>query len=219
MIEGQKLGGGHSPLGGLWPMVHHKSLSLSLILRLVQYPGLDIHLCAPASPVEFPRDAITVSIRTGRSAWPEDIVQEAFLDEEFEAAGSPDLVQHCPLVPPEDLHYHTLLHTDTRKHAWHDWLRLTGVAGVDLTAGQRFETFYFLPQAAVSGFGMAIGPHALVADDVAAGRLVAPFGFVPNGLSRYVSYPKACATDPQVVALRDWLLEVGRASPNADGLV
>jgi DNA-binding transcriptional LysR family regulator len=34
-----------------------------------------------------------------------------------------------------------------------DWLRLTGVTGVEPTAGQRFETFYFLLQAAVSGFG------------------------------------------------------------------
>ncbi len=171
-----------------------------------RHPDIDIHLCAPDSPVEFPRDDITVSIRTGRSDWPEDIVQEAFLDEEFGP------------VCPEDLHYHTLLHTDTRKHAWHAWLRLTGVTGVDPTAGQRFETFYFLLQAAVSGFGVAIGPHPLVADDVAAGRLVAPFGFVPNGLSMYVSYPKARATDPQVVAFRDWLLEAGRASPSADGL-
>ena len=52
--------------------------------------------------------------------------------------------------------------------------------------------------------------YPLVADDVAAGRLVAPFGFVPNGLSMYISYPKARATDPQVVAFRDWLLEIGR---------
>jgi DNA-binding transcriptional LysR family regulator len=111
-----------------------------------------------------------------------------------------------------------LLHTDTRKHAWRDWLRLTGVTSVDPTAGQRFEIFYFLLQAAVSGFGVAIGPHPLVADDVAAGRLVAPFGFVPNGLSMYISYPKARATDPQVVAFRDWLLEAGGALPSADGL-
>jgi LysR family glycine cleavage system transcriptional activator len=183
-----------------------------------RHPDIDIHLCAPDSPVAFPRDDITVSIRTGRSDWPEDIVQEAFLDEECGPVCSPDLVQRCPLVHPEDLRYHTLLHTDTRKHAWYDWLRLTGVTGVDPTTGQHFETFYFLLQAAVSGFGVAIGPHPLVADDVGTGRLVAPFGFVPNGLSMYVSYPKARATDPQVVAFRDWLLEVGRALPSADGL-
>ena len=114
----------------------------------------------------------------------------AFLDESFGPVCSPALVQRCPLVRAENLHHHTLLHTDTRKHAWHDWLRLTGVTGVDPTAGQRFETFYFLLQAAASGFGVAIGPHPLVADDLAAGRLVAPFGFVPHGLSMYVYIPK-----------------------------
>ena len=119
-----------------------------------RHPDMDIHLCAPDSPVEFPRDDITVSIRTGRSDWPEDIVQEAFLDEEFGPVCSPDLVQRCPLVHPEDLRYHTLLHTDTRKHAWHAWLRLTGVTGIDPAAGQHFETFYFLLQAAISGFGV-----------------------------------------------------------------
>jgi LysR family glycine cleavage system transcriptional activator len=184
----------------LMPRLHHFK---------TRHPDIDVHLCAPDSPVEFPRDDITVSIRTGRSDWPADIVQEAFLDEAFGPVCSPDLMQRCPLVRPEDLRSHTLLHTDTRKHAWHDWLCLTGVTGVDPTAGQRFETFYFLLQAAVSGFGVAIGPHPLVADDIAAGRLVAPFGFVPNGLSMYVSYPKARATDPQVVAFRDWLLEAG----------
>ena len=44
-----------------------------------------------------------------------------------------------------------------------------------------------------------------MADDIASGRLVAPFGFVPNGLSMYISYSRARATDPQVVAFRDWL--------------
>jgi len=79
---------------------------------------------------------------------------------------SPELVQRCPLVHPKDLHSHTLLHTDTRKHAWHDWLRLTGATDLDPTAGQRCETFDFLLQAAVSGFGGVSSPHPLVADDL-----------------------------------------------------
>src|SRR5262245_39145632 len=82
-----------------------------------QYPGIDIHLCAPDSPVQFPSDDITVSIRTGRSDWPADIVQEAFLDEECGPVCSPDLVKRCPLVNPEDLSYHILMKTDTRKNA------------------------------------------------------------------------------------------------------
>jgi LysR family transcriptional regulator, glycine cleavage system transcriptional activator len=122
---------------------------------------------------------------------------------------SPALAQRCPLVRPEDLHRYTLLHTETRKHAWHDWLRITSMPGIASTGGQRFETFYFLLQAAASGFGMAIGPHPLVADDIATGRLVAPFGFVSNGLSMYVLYPKVRAADAQLMAFRAWLLETG----------
>jgi LysR family glycine cleavage system transcriptional activator len=176
-----------------------------------RYPDMNIHLCAPDSPVEFPRDDIDVSSRAGHSDWPEDMEGQAFLDEEFGPVCSPALVHRCPLARPEDLHHYTLLHTDTRKHAWHDWLRITGTTGVDPTTGQRFETFYFLLQAAASGFGVAIGPHPLVADDIATRRLVAPFGFVPNGLSMYVLYPKVRATDPQLIAFRDWLLETRRA--------
>jgi LysR family glycine cleavage system transcriptional activator len=177
-----------------------------------RHPDIDIRLCAPDSPVEFPRHDIDVSIRAGLADDSEAMEHRAFLDEEFGPVCSPALVQRCPLVCPEDLRRHTLLHTETRKHAWHDWLRITGVVGVDPTVGQRFETFYFLLQAAASGFGVAIGPHPLVADDIAAGRLLAPFGFVPHGLSMYVSYPKARATDPQVIAFRDWLLEAGSTS-------
>ena len=39
-----------------------------------------------------------------------------------------------------------------------------------------------------------------------------PLAFVPNGLSMYVAYPKARATDPQVVAFRDWLLRRGESA-------
>ena len=35
-------------------------------------------------------------------------------------------------------------------------------------------------QAAVSGLGVAIGPEPLVADDLASGKLLAPFGFIES---------------------------------------
>jgi LysR family transcriptional regulator, glycine cleavage system transcriptional activator len=44
-----------------------------------------------------------------------------------------------------------------------------------------FAHFYQTPQGAVAGTGVAIGPVALVADDITAGSLFAPFGFVPDG--------------------------------------
>ncbi len=174
-----------------------------------RYPHIDIRLSAPDSPVEHPCDDIDVSIRVGLGEWPQDIVAEPFLAEEFGPVCTPALLHQHPLQRPDDLQQHTLLHTESRRTAWHDWLRLVGVTAIDPTRGQRFETFYFLLQAAAAGFGVAIGPHPLVADDLSTGRLVAPFGFVPSGLTMYVLYPQSRAQNPYLVAFRDWLVEVG----------
>jgi LysR family glycine cleavage system transcriptional activator len=63
----------------------------------------------------------------------------------------------------------------------------------------------------ISASSVAIGPDVLVSDDIAVGRLIAPFGFVPNGLSMYVLYPKSRVQNSQLTALRDWLIEAGKA--------
>lgn len=183
-----------------------------------QHPDIEIRLSAPDSPVEHPRDDIDVSIRVGRGEWPDDLEAQAFLDEAFGPVCSPALLQRCPLEKPDDLQHHMLLHTESRLTAWSDWLRLTGVTAVDPTTGQRFETFYFLLQAAASSFGVAIGPDTLVGDDLAAGRLLAPLGFVPSGLSMYVMYPKSRARHAGIVAFRDWLMAVGREALEGENL-
>ena len=178
------------------------------------YPDIDSRLAASNSPEAFPRDDIDISIRVGPTnragAWPDDTEAHAFLEETFGPVCSPQLLRRSPLQHPEDLRHHTLLHTASRQSAWSDWLRISGVTGIDPTDGQHFETFYLLLQAAASGFGVAIGPNTLVAEDITTGRLVAPFGFVPSGRAMYVLYPRSRAHDPQCIAFRDWLVDMGR---------
>ncbi|WP_258533786.1 LysR substrate-binding domain-containing protein [Rhodobacter capsulatus] len=38
-------------------------------------------------------------------------------------------------------------------------------------------------EAASAGLGVALAPEPHVADDLAAGQLIAPFGFLPSGLA------------------------------------
>ena len=90
------------------------------------------------------------------------------------------MLERRALRRPSDLRQHTLLHTETRPDAWPHWTGQNGVKGVDAVKGPRFEHFYVLLEAAASGLGVAIAPHPLVAADLASGRLVAPFGFVPE---------------------------------------
>ena len=50
-----------------------------------------------------------------------------------------------------------------------------------LQLGTAFEHLYYLLEAAVAGLGPAIAPEPLVAEDLAAGRLIAPWGFAATG--------------------------------------
>ena len=79
------------------------------------------------------------------------------------------------------------LATRTRPNAWASWDALVGAAAVDakIKPGAEFEHYYFTIGAALSGLGACVVPWHLVADEVAGGRLVAPFGFKETGY-RYI---------------------------------
>lgn len=68
----------------------------------------------------------------------------------------------------------------TRPGGWAEWSRLTGrpePGGPTRT----LTHLHFVADAASAGLGAAVLPWIVVAEDIAAGRLVAPFGFVADG--------------------------------------
>ncbi len=104
------------------------------------------------------------------------------------------LLQRCPR-----------LQTQTRPGAWLDWAR---ASGAELPAGapeQRFAHYAYTLEAALGGLGLCIAPWHLVADDVAAGRLLAPLGFVDSGL-RYTALSRPRAS-PQALRFCAWLVD------------
>ena len=65
--------------------------------------------------------------------------------------------------------------------------------------------------AAVRGEGVVLGRSALVADELAGGRLVRPFELsLPAGFAYYVVYPQRALQRPSVKAFRDWLMAEAR---------
>jgi len=97
-----------------------------------------------------------------------------------------------------------LLHTLSRPQAWPQWFALQGVATPELNYGQGFEHLYYLLEAALSGLGVAIAPEPLVAADLQAGRLVAPWGFTATGAELALWAPGRLA-DERVERLAAWL--------------
>ena len=173
------------------------------------HPDIEVQLSASDAPVNFLRDRFDLAIRTERPPWPADMIATPFIVEEVGPVLSAALQERLRLRTVEDLARATLLHTDTRISAWPDWFASVGQAEVQPAAIQTFEHFYFMLQAAASGLGVAIGPKPVIEDDLSAGRLVAPFGFVRSGLS-YVSL-RPHADDSRAALFEAWLLEQSAA--------
>lgn len=150
--------------------------------------GLDALLCYAAPP------------------WPTGIQVTPLVGEWIGPVLSPRHPRYKALyqASAEQLLTEALLHTQSRPQAWSDWLRLSGLAGQSLQLGQSFEHLYYLLEAAVAGLGVAIAPQQLVADDLRAERLVAPWGFVQSTACLGFWVPTA-PVHPQAALLCTWL--------------
>jgi LysR family glycine cleavage system transcriptional activator len=103
--------------------------------------------------------------------------------------------------------------SQTRLQAFDEWAALAGrSAGPAETIS--FSHQHFMVEGAAAGAGVAIVPWLLVVDDVAAGRLVAPFGFVPAPGVFALIHPRG-RRNPGLKAFEAWLVEEGGRSPPA----
>jgi LysR family glycine cleavage system transcriptional activator len=144
---------------------------------------------------------------------------DRLMDEVAIPVCSPRLLEgDAPLRVPADLCRHTLLHhtapyQDDSYPDWRMWLQAAGVDSCDLSRGPTFSLASMAVQAAIDGQGVALVGSVLVADDIAAGRLVRPFELsFPVNFAYYVVCPVVTADRPRVVAFREWLLEEARMS-------
>lgn len=177
-----------------------------------RHPEIDVRLSTTQMLADFARDDVDLAIRFGRGRYP-GLTAERLLSQDVFPVCSPALLDGPrPLRRPEDLKHHTLLHDDIRED-WALWLQAAGISGVDPTRGPSFGSDSGLVvQAAVDGLGVALGRSALVAHELAAGRLVRPFQLaLKEQDAYYVVYPPTHIGRPKVKLFRDWLLEEAAA--------
>jgi LysR family transcriptional regulator, glycine cleavage system transcriptional activator len=173
-----------------------------------RHPDIDLRIAAKEHLVAFARDGIDVAIRFGRGDWPR-VCAEWMADEELLPVCSPSLSPD--LRSPADLAHATLLHEEmlplSSFPSWRDWLAAAGVEGVDSSRGPRFSHTHLMLQAAVDGRGVALGQALIVADDLAAGRLVSPFQFrLPTGFGYYLVCPPTSLDRAKIKAFREWIV-------------
>ena len=91
---------------------------------------------------------------------------------------------------------------------WDLWLAAAGVKPRGKVLGPTFGNYTMALQAAVDGIGMAIGLRPYVEEDLAKGRLVAPYSItVPKKRAWYLLYRAFRKDDPGLAVLRAWLHE------------
>ncbi|HEY5205960.1 MAG TPA: LysR substrate-binding domain-containing protein [Roseiarcus sp.] len=164
---------------------------------------------------DFASDGIDIAIRCGGGQYP-GLSAELLMKEDHFPVCSPKLLRgRYPLRTPADLARHTLLH-DVFTVDWIMWLHSAGIDNIDAHRGPTFLSSDHAIQAAVRGEGVVLGRSALVADDLAARRLVRPFELsLPAGFAYYVVCPPRALQRPDLSGLaigRGTIAQAGRSN-------
>ncbi|WP_277592750.1 LysR family transcriptional regulator [Pseudomonas chlororaphis] len=177
-------------------------------------PDLRLHLSAGEGDLDPRRPGLDALLVFAEPPWPADMQVFELASERIGPVLSPRYSRYEQLreAPASALLNETLLQTSSRPQAWPSWVRQNGIDAGALKFGQGFEHLYYLLEAAVAGLGVAIAPQPLVAEDLRAGRLVAPWGFceTPGQLALWL--PKRAA-DGRARQLAQWLSNELRQTP------
>jgi DNA-binding transcriptional LysR family regulator len=169
-------------------------------------PGFTLHLSAQEEPFSPTLAGLDAALMLASAPFPEGWRVHVLAPERIGPVLSPRYAGHAALSgqPAARLRDEPLLHTASRPQAWPQWARAAGLDAERLRLGQGFEHLYYLLEAAIAGLGVAIAPEPLVADDLAAGRLVAPWGFAQTSADWVLALPRR-TNDARGTALVGWL--------------
>jgi LysR family transcriptional regulator, glycine cleavage system transcriptional activator len=171
------------------------------------HPELDVHLDVTDINVDMNDGKVDAAIRYGSGRYP-GVLAERILEETVTPVCSPGYKAEMAGLPSvASLADCTLLHEDRMLANWEQWFALAGVDLARRRRGPAYSHGSMAIEAAIRGEGVALGRSALVADDIAAGRLVVPFPQFRLKAERGYDlvYRIGNADHPKVCALRDWL--------------
>lgn len=176
-----------------------------------RFPEIGLRLLASDDVIGLGAGAADIAVRYGPGPYP-GCLSEALLQGRFAPVCSPRL----EIREPADLHRHPLIHFEWR-HQEADtplWPRWFAEAGLPYRApgGEIvFSDEAHAIQAAAAAQGVVLACLPLVAEELASGVLVCPFGPVLVGHSFQAVLPVHLAKDERVQAVRAWLVEEAAA--------
>ncbi len=181
------------------------------------HPDIHLHISTTYNAIDFTREDADLAIRYGQGSFG-SLYEQLLLIEDLIPVCSPTLL-HQKLsrekireIRPEDLSQFRLLHSETCTLNWKSWLKFAGAPKVLNTApSTTFDSCMLSFEAACQGLGFAVANRAYVADDIIAGKLVAPFDVQqPNKNGWHIVYPNHNIVPEKIQAFEDWITQQAR---------
>lgn len=191
-----------APLGGTLNLAILPTFGMRWLMpRLPDFarlhPDVTINMATRLEPFNFAMEAFDAALHYGAGVWPgtDSILLK---NEQIVPVCAPDMAR-------TDLQSLPLLHIQTRPLAWPHWFEQHGIQSDD-SNGTMYDQFSTITQAALHGLGVALMPDYLVEQDLATGKLVAPFGApIEAQGAYYLVWPRNKSRDPALALFRDWL--------------
>ena len=179
-------------------------------------PSITLHLAAREEPLDPALTGLDAALLLAAPPWPPlwQVIELAperigpVLSPHY--AGWPRLKNRGAAALCDE----PVLRTRSRPQAWPDWAHRQHVTLAGANTGAEFPHLYHLLEAALAGLGVAIAPQPLVVDELAAGRLLAPWGFVETDARWVLARPRK-STDERIDALASWLSQALANYPSA----
>jgi LysR family transcriptional regulator, glycine cleavage system transcriptional activator len=188
-----------------------------LIPRLADFqkeePTIDVRFTTGGVAAPF-GDDWSCGITLGSGDWP-GLVAEPLFAADLLPVCAPRLA--ASLKRPGDLKGPSLLRIAHSPDDWPRWLKAAGVTRIS-ARGTEFQYYGQALQAATDGLGIAMGIRPYIDDDIAAGRLVAPFALaVPKGMRWYLIYRSFQTEHRDFAAFRRWIMHAAASSAAPGG--
>ncbi len=177
-----------------------------------RHPELVLRIDAATRLVDFQRSDIDLAIRMGDGHWP-GARAELLLAQDVFPVCAPAVAERLKTVA--SLADAWALRDESSLFTWENWFDSVGASPVALLPGASFTDPILCVEAAVAGQGVMLAWQLLVADALADGRLVAPFGIHGrSGLGYYLASAAGKQASKKFLAFKRWIAdEVARTVP------
>ncbi|MET3382331.1 transcriptional regulator GcvA [Variovorax paradoxus] len=181
------------------------------------HPDIDLQVLTSNALADFSRDGVDVAIRHGMGQYP-GLASQRVLTVEMVPVAAPALVVEYgkPKKPADLLQWPRV--NDADRKGWRLWFEAQGIEDAGPARGPSFDDAGLLLQAVLAGQGAALLPAAMMAPEIAQGRLVQLSKVTwLEDFAYYLVCPEGSRDRPKVAAFRDWLLGAVRQKGASSG--